>query len=69
MPVLRPLPSAQRKARGIGLRTMARWCSVSHPYLLDMERGYRPHRPEIAARYRTGLRKLGHKQPNARVTP
>ena len=61
-----PLPVTQRKSTGIGLRTMARWLRVSHVYLRDMELGHRPFRPEIAARYRTGLAKLNGKKPNAR---
>ena len=51
----------QRKSAKIGLRCMARWCRISHPHLLDLERGYRTLRPEVLARYRAGLRKLGRK--------
>jgi hypothetical protein len=61
-----PLLRDKRKARGIALNTMAAWLHISSPYLLDLERGYRPLRPEVAMRYRTGLRRLGHKQPSVR---
>lgn len=50
-----PLSLARRQSAGIGLRQMARLLRISHAYLWDMERGYRPVRPEIARAYKAHL--------------